>query len=159
MKPVPAGTEPMPLGKLGPGLSLKLARGVRGDDALAILLGRHRPEDHPRNERRLADPVAGGDRDANDLLAGLQIVADCLQLLGLPLVWADFALKFGARQVPGEQAEDETIGVVRAGGNELFQALGRLPPVEHYSPPPARFGPSIRAGALRNNSSRSSWAT
>ena len=60
-EPVPVGAQRQPLGELGPGLGAELALGVGGDDAARVRKGRHRPQDDPGDQRRLADAVARGD--------------------------------------------------------------------------------------------------
>ena len=60
-EPVAVDRQPMPLGELRPGLGAQLAGGVGGDDAAGVRHRRHRPQDDPGDQRRLADAVARGD--------------------------------------------------------------------------------------------------
>ena len=66
-EPVAVEAEAVPLGELGPGLGAELALGVGGDDAARVAHGRQRPQDDPRDQRRLADAVARGDGRAHGL--------------------------------------------------------------------------------------------
>ena len=64
-EPVLLTAERVPLGELGPGLGAQLALGVGGDDAARVAQRRQRPQDDPRDQRRLADAVARGDGEAH----------------------------------------------------------------------------------------------
>ena len=69
-EPRPIAAHGVPLGELGPGLCAELAFGVGADHAARIAQGRHRLQDDPGDQRRLADAVARGDGDPHRLALG-----------------------------------------------------------------------------------------
>ena len=79
--------EPVPLRDLRPRLCAKLCVSRRRDDAACVFARRHRPTDHPCDERRLAWSVAGRDSLLNNLIdrpAVAKLFAKLAKKLPLP---------------------------------------------------------------------------
>jgi hypothetical protein len=130
----------VPLGELGPGLGAELAFGVGADHAARVVQGRHRPQDDPGDQRRLADAVARGDGDAHGLalafaeMAIEQTVAQPDEDVALPILGPGFASERRARDAPRKGEGDEAQGIVAEGADLAMERLVEISDGRHCAP-------------------------
>ena len=90
---------------------------------------RHRPQDDPGDQRRLADAVARGDGHAHGLVGGVaaveQAVPDRVQHLALPRLRAALVGQRRARDAPGEGVQDEAQRIVAEGADLAMERRRR----------------------------------
>lgn len=104
----------IPLGDFNPSLRLQLRLGVGGDYASGAWKCRVRPDDDPRDEGRLANPVAGRDGEKERRLYGDDSVAELSQYPDLPLI-RSFLFQFRSFLAPRKRPMHEGDGVVGVG--------------------------------------------
>jgi hypothetical protein len=121
-------------------LAIRMRSGMRADHAARIAQGRHRPQDDPGDQRRLADAVARGDGDAHGLAPGRaemaveQAVADPDQDLVLPFLRAGLLGQRRVRDAPGKGEHDEAQGIVAEGANLAMERLLEISDARHCAP-------------------------
>lgn len=109
-KVFPADEEAIPFGQLDPGLGLQLVLGVRGDDALRVLVGGDRPKNDPGNAGGFPDTVARGSGELDRFAYGDEARTEILEDTDLPQLGTGLLFKF-SWLAPGKTEENEAEGV------------------------------------------------